>query len=91
MSFTTRGKFRATLAVVMLVGFAIIALWAATNRNWVAYLVFVWVFAGTWVIAQVKCPRCGAPVAYNVRVGKIRILSAFSRRQCGECGQAFNQ
>lgn len=81
-----KSKFLLLLLLVVMVGFAVIAAWAMTELNWVAYLIFPWLFVATWILQRVACPRCGAPVTYSARVGKTRIMSAIPRRECGQCG-----
>ncbi len=80
-------KFYVAIAAVLLVGFAIIFAWQLSGRDWVAYLIFGWVFVGTWILGQVKCPQCEAPVAYGGNFGRLHILTALGRRKCNECGR----
>jgi len=81
-----KSKFLLTLLCAIAIGFGIIIAWMFTGRDWVGYMIFVWVLIATWVMYQIKCPNCGAPVAYSARLGKVQILSAIPRRTCEECG-----
>lgn len=81
-----KSRFLFTLLVAVIGGLGIIVAWAITGRDWVVYLVFPWLLVGTRMLYQIVCPKCGTPVAYSARVGKVRILSAIPRQTCEQCG-----
>jgi len=91
MHLSPRLTFFAALVAILVVGFAIIGSWLVSGHDWVAYLVFVWAFAGTWILSQVRCPRCHSPVAYEAQIGKVNVITAFARKTCGECGYDFTR
>ena len=83
---SAKSKFLLTLILALLGGLVVIATWLVTGHDWVAYLLFVWLLVGTWMLYRVACPQCGTPVAYSAKFGKLRILSAIPRRTCEQCG-----
>jgi hypothetical protein len=48
---------------------------------------FAWVAIGSLVLMQIRCPRCGTPVVYQGKLGKISLYAGFVRRQCQHCGE----
>lgn len=81
-----KSKFLLTLLSALVIGFGVIVAWLLSGHDWVGYMIFVWLFIATWAMYKIACPRCGAPVAYSARVGRVQILSAIPRRTCEQCG-----
>lgn len=86
-----KSRFFLTLLITLIGGFGVIGAWLVSGRDWVAYLLFVWILIGTWMLYRVACPKCGAPVAYCARIGGVRILSAIPRRVCEQCGHDLSK
>lgn len=79
-------KFLVTIFGTWLCAMLIGVVWLITDREWIVYSLFVWLPAATWLAGRVVCPVCNTPVAYSVKAGRIRILSAIPRNTCSECG-----
>ncbi len=79
------------LISVLLVGWSIIGLWAATDHSIFVAFLFVWVFVGSWFINSVKCPSCGVSISFQGAVGLLKIHGAVARSKCQNCGHDLNE
>ena len=84
-------KFYRTLISVMLFGWSLIGLWAATDHPIFVAFLLVWVFLGSWIICSVKCPNCGVSLSYQGSIGFLKIYGAMARSKCQNCGHNLNE
>lgn len=48
---------------------------------------FAWVGIGSLVLMRIRCPRCGTPVVYQGKLGKVSVYAGFVRQHCQNCGE----
>ena len=89
MNLSPRQWFIGCMVIFVAVGLAVgITAGEFDDHSQVLMVVFfAWVAISSLVLMQIRCPRCGTPVVYQGKVGKLSLYAGFVRRQCQNCGE----
>lgn len=86
MKLSTREKFIFAATAFILIGIAIVIVLFDTQSKLLAVGFFAWIGIGSFLLTQIRCPNCGAPVVYQGEVGRVAIYAGFVRHNCQKCG-----
>jgi ribosomal protein S27AE len=89
MKISPRAKFIYGAIIFIVIGLAIGVMAAVTHARVMSsifIMFFAWIFIGSWVLSQIRCPNCGTSVAYQGKLGGLSIYAGFVRSECQNCG-----
>jgi uncharacterized membrane protein YhhN len=93
VSLSPRQKFAWGMVIFVAVGLAIaIAAGEYAGQSQVPMVMFfAWCGIGSLLLMQIRCPRCGTPVVYQGKLGKLSVYAGFVRRHCQNCGDDLDK
>jgi len=89
MRLSPRQMFALGLLIFIAIGLAIgvVAAWFKQHSPVLMIIFFAWVAIGSVALMQIRCPRCGTPIAYQGKLGRLSLYAGFARRHCQNCGE----
>ena len=93
MSLSPRQRFAWGLAIFVIGGLTIAVIAGEFKEHSQAFMVafFAWGGIGSFALMQIRCPRCGTPVVYQGKLGKLSLYAGFVRRNCQNCGEDLSK
>lgn len=85
MRLSTRSKFWLLTSFVIIIGFTIKASIFGLDAKYDDYVFFGWILIGAFLMCLVKCPRCGTPVVFQGKFGRVPLVAAFVNSKCKKC------
>ena len=81
-----RQKFYLVAAFSTAFGFVVGCLMIYLQSKVMAGVFIGWIFVSSYLMYRVRCPDCGASVAYKGEIVGISICAGFANRRCQMCG-----
>ena len=85
MKISAYEKFWLTTGLCTLIGFVFGLISVETQSKLSLLLFFAWAFIASYLIHQIKCPNCGAPLTFQGKLLGLPIWGGFAHRKCKSC------
>jgi endogenous inhibitor of DNA gyrase (YacG/DUF329 family) len=72
--------------LLVVVGIILGVLIIKTQSVMLAAMFFGWVVVGSFLMYQVKCPKCSTSLTYKGKLGVLPIYAGFANKRCQNCG-----
>jgi ribosomal protein S27AE len=86
MKMSPRRKFGLVVLAIVIVGLILGVLAIRTQSQLYEITFLVWIALGAILLYQVRCPKCGASLALQGKVGGLPVFAGYANRKCQNCG-----
>lgn len=85
MKISVQLKFLYTFLICIIIELVIVAFALDSTQSFIQIAPFIWFLITTYIIYNIKCPNCGAPVVYQGKLFGVSFFAGICRNKCASC------